>query len=67
MDRIITICSKEGDVILDTFCGSGSTCVSASRLNRDYIGIERDTEYHSIAVGRIEALKKEKENQLNLF
>jgi site-specific DNA-methyltransferase (adenine-specific) len=40
LDRIIKIASDEDDIILDPFCGSGTTCVSAKRLNRQFIGID---------------------------
>jgi site-specific DNA-methyltransferase (adenine-specific) len=40
LDQIIKIASDENDIILDPFCGSGTTCVAAKRLNRQFIGID---------------------------
>jgi len=40
LDRIIKASSKEGDVVLDPFCGCATTCVSAQRLGRRWIGID---------------------------
>jgi DNA modification methylase len=40
LDRIITASSNEGDVVLDPFCGCGTTIASAQRLNRRWIGID---------------------------
>lgn len=40
LERIIKIASKEGDVVLDPFCGSGTTLVAALSLNREAIGID---------------------------
>ena len=40
LDRIIKASSNEGDVVLDPFCGCATTCVSAQRLNRHWIGID---------------------------
>ena len=40
LDRIIKASSKEGDVVLDPFCGCATTLVSADRLERDWIGID---------------------------
>ena len=40
MRKLIVTYSKEGDVILDPFAGSGTTCVAAKMDNRNYLGIE---------------------------
>mgnify|MGYP001569512437 CR=1 FL=1 len=40
-------------MILDPFCGSGSTCLSASKLGRHYIGYDNNKEYCKIAEDRI--------------
>lgn len=40
LERIIKASSKEGDVVLDAFCGSGTTCVVSEKLNRKAIGID---------------------------
>lgn len=54
--NIIINSSKEGDIILDCFCGSGTTCVASKELNRKFIGIEIDPEYHKIAVDRLNGI-----------
>lgn len=46
--------SKEGDVVLDCFMGSGTTGVAAIELGRDFIGIELTKEYFDIAQRRID-------------
>lgn len=53
LDKLIRNSSKEGDVILDPFMGSGSTGVSSSNLNRSFIGVELDEAYYNIAFERI--------------
>jgi len=45
--------SNEGDVVLDPFAGSGTTCVAAKKLNRNYIGIEINSEYVDICEKRL--------------
>ena len=49
--------SREGDVVLDPFAGSGSTLVAAKELNRQYIGYEIDKEYFDVINNRIINLK----------
>ena len=48
--------SKEGDIILDPFCGSGTTGKVAIRYNRDFIGIELNPDYIELAKKRIESV-----------
>jgi len=43
LERIIRLSSDEGDLILDPFCGCGTTVIVASKLNRQFIGIDIDT------------------------
>lgn len=45
--------SNEGDVVLDTFGGSGTVAVASKELNRNYISIEKDIDYHNISISRI--------------
>ena len=48
LERIIKASSNEGDVVLDAYCGCGTTVAAAQRLNRQWIGI--DITYQSIAL-----------------
>jgi len=43
LERIIKASSKEGNLVLDPFCGCGTTVIVASKLNRQFIGIDIDT------------------------
>ena len=40
LERILKLSTSEGDFILDSFLGSGTTCAVAQKMNRKYIGIE---------------------------
>ena len=53
--RILLACTKPGDVVLDPFFGTGTTGAVAKRLGRRWIGIEREIDYCSAALERIEA------------
>jgi site-specific DNA-methyltransferase (adenine-specific) len=53
LERIIKATSKEGDIVLDPFLGSGTTCFVAKKLNRKYIGIEKEEKYFNIAKDRL--------------
>ena len=59
-EELIKLLSKENDIILDPFCGSGTTCVASKKLKRYYIGIDIDEEYIKIANDRIEECKYER-------
>lgn len=53
----INLFTVPGDVVLDPFLGSGTTCIVAKRLGREYIGIEAKEEYFELAKTRIEMTK----------
>lgn len=45
--------TQPGDLVLDPFSGSGSTCVAAQRTGRQYLGIELDINHHQTAITRL--------------
>jgi site-specific DNA-methyltransferase (adenine-specific) len=55
MEYLIKTYTNEGETVMDFTMGSGTTGVACKRLNRDFIGIEKDAEYFDIACKRIEA------------
>lgn len=57
MSYLITLGSREGDLILDPFAGSGTTCLAAKELGRNYIGVEREEEYVKIAEARLQTVQ----------
>jgi site-specific DNA-methyltransferase (adenine-specific) len=57
IERIIKTSSNEGGIVLDCFMGSGTTAVASARLNRNFIGFERESEYVRIANQRLEAVQ----------
>lgn len=52
-DRVIRLYSYKDDVVLDPFCGSGTTCVSAALNGRRYVGYDIDPDYCALAERRI--------------
>lgn len=54
LERIILASTEEGQVILDPFCGSGTTGVEAVRYRRKFIGIDVNEEYMEISKKRLE-------------
>jgi site-specific DNA-methyltransferase (adenine-specific) len=56
MSYLITMGSRPGDVVLDPFCGSGTTCIAAHKLQRRSIGIELNQQYFEIATAKMRAL-----------
>ena len=51
--RLINLYSYENDIVLDPFCGSGTTCIAAIQNNRNYIGYDINEKYIELAEKRI--------------
>lgn len=58
LERILQISTDEGDIVLDPFCGSGTTLVAAALLNRKGIGIDISPEAIEITKSRLETPSK---------
>ena len=65
LNQLINIATDEGDLVLDPFCGSGTTCVSAKHLKRNYIGIDISIDAVELANTRLEEMIISESNLLN--
>lgn len=54
LELLVALVTKENQIVLDPFMGSGTTCLAAKRLNRRYIGIDIDPTCVEIAKERLE-------------
>ena len=54
LERIVLASTAEGMLVMDPFCGSGTTGVAAKRLGRKFIGLEMREEYLEISRRRLE-------------
>jgi site-specific DNA-methyltransferase (adenine-specific) len=61
--KVLLASSKEGNVVLDPFMGSGTTSVVAKKLGRHYVGIELDEVYCCVAEKRLEMAEKDQRIQ----
>ncbi|WP_457571060.1 DNA-methyltransferase [Desulfovulcanus sp.] len=57
--RLIQLYSFKGDVVLDPFVGSGSTCLAALKANRRYIGYDINEKYIKLAENRIKSFLRQ--------
>jgi site-specific DNA-methyltransferase (adenine-specific) len=53
IEKLVLCSTDEGDLVLDPFLGSGTTAVAAKKLNRQWLGIEKNAEYVRIARSRL--------------
>ena len=56
MSWLVALLTRPQDIVLDPFCGSGTTCLAAKMLKRNYIGVELNKEYIEIAEKRLGAV-----------
>ena len=66
-ERIIKASSKEGDLVLDPFCGCATTIIVANNLNRRWVGIDRrvDARFHILT--RLMGIPKKERDRLKKF
>lgn len=69
IERIILLTTKEGDLVVDPFMGSGTTAIACLKTNRRYIGFELSKEYYETSIKRInEHINiNNEEKQLSVF
>lgn len=65
ISTLIKNSSKENDIVLDPFCGSGTTCAACQELGRQYIGFEIEPKWCKIANDRLN--KIDTKGQLCMF
>ncbi|HHT7647061.1 TPA: DNA-methyltransferase [Streptococcus suis] len=76
--RMLELSAKDGDLVFSPFCGSGTDLVAAKSLGLDYLGVELESSYITIAEKRlkntkkgkfasVEAIKTNEREQLTLF
>jgi site-specific DNA-methyltransferase (adenine-specific) len=64
LNQILNIVTNEGDLVVDPFCGSGTTCVSAKSLKRQFIGIDISQDAVELANSRLEEMVISESNLL---
>ena len=62
IEYLVSTYSDEEDIVLDNTMGSGTTGVACVKLNREFIGIEKDENYYNIAVDRISEAEEDNFN-----
>ncbi|MCP4500035.1 MAG: site-specific DNA-methyltransferase [Deltaproteobacteria bacterium] len=60
MERLVLAGTNPGDRVLDCFAGSGSTLLACDRLERRWVGIERDDEYCDLTHRRLDAERQQR-------
>jgi site-specific DNA-methyltransferase (adenine-specific) len=65
LNQILNITTDKGDLVLDPFCGSGTTCVSAKALKRNFIGIDISEDAVALTKSRLEEMVISESNLLN--
>ena len=59
MSYLITLTTRENNIVLDPFIGSGTTAISSIQLKRRFLGFEREEEYYKITTERIKYYQKQ--------
>jgi adenine-specific DNA methylase len=57
MERIIRLTTNRGDLVLDPFCGAGTTAIAAMKLGRHFVVVDSDPKYVEITKSKLDAMK----------
>ena len=57
ISHMIKWCSDENEIIFDPYSGSGTTAIAAYLLNRNFLAIEKDPDYHAASVARLDEVR----------
>ena len=63
MQYLVRLVTPPNGIVLDPFCGSGTTGVACKLENFQFVGLEQDAEYCNIAKARIDNFVEEKETK----
>ena len=61
--KLVLASSNENDLVYEPFCGVGTACVVAKKLNRKYLGVEKEQEYWMLAQKRLQMADEDKNIQ----
>ena len=59
MEYLVKTYTNKNETVLDFTSGSGTTAIACHNLNRNFICIEKDQDYHAMSVKRLEDYKKQ--------
>jgi len=67
IEYLIKLTTREGQLVLDPFMGSGTTAIAAKSLNRKFIGFEANQEFFETTSKRLENITQKNDQELSLF
>lgn len=67
IEKLIRNSSKQGQLVMDLYLGSGTTAAACKKLNRNFIGSEINEKYYKIALDRVEKQEQELEEDKNVL
>ncbi len=67
IEYLIKLTTRENQIVLDPFMGSGTTAIAATNLNRRFIGFESNSEYHAKSIERLDTLTTDASKDLSLL